>query len=191
MTQEIYIVLFVMAILAIFFIVVFTFQYLEKNEREQIKKISQTLGLSFSGKLPSLEVIKEYPNFKIFKHGNGVQNLIYGQFEGVDIKLFEYSYETSYVLSVTSHTSNTSRQTVMVLKSNDWSLPCFRLSLSDFHFFGNNESIQFDSHPNFSSQYFLIAIFCMQYQEQCLSWDLVEENIFQQFHLRLQSFHLS
>ena len=136
----------------------------ESKRSEALRSIALTLGMSFEDGR-NIDATQRFGPFHLFSQGSGnkVRNCLSGTIDGVDVTTFGYEYTVAG-----GESSHTYRQTVVVFRSNKLSLPEFELRPSSivesFKIVGaikalvgkdEDESIKFDTDPDFSKSYFL------------------------------------
>ncbi len=129
----------------------------ESKRSEALQSAALSLGLSFEDGRDINATIRFGP-FHLFSQGSDkkVRNCLSGTIDGVDVTTFGYEY----TVDVGEASSFTYRQTVVLFRSKELSLPEFELRprMTGDRFkdlLGSDEDINFKSHPNFSKSYFL------------------------------------
>ena len=126
-----------------------------KKRREDMGALAEKISFSYSEK--DIEGIPEnFSAFQLFNKGHGreAENVLEGEFDGINLKIFDYHYTVS-----SGRSSHTYYHTVFCAYIYDFSMPKFELrpegifdKVGDFLGF---KDIDFDSHPDFSNRYFL------------------------------------
>ncbi len=140
----------------------------ESKRSEALRSVAVSLGMSFEDGR-DIDATKRFGPFQLFSIGGGkkVRNCLSGTIDGVDVTTFGYEYTTG------GESSSTMRQTVVLFRSNELSLPGFelrpRISIPNSPILkatrkivrtitasiGRDEEIDFDTHPDFSESYVL------------------------------------
>ena len=136
----------------------------ESKRSEAIRSVAFSLGMSLED-WRDVDAMQRFGPFHLFSQGSEkkVRNCLSGSIDGVDVTTFGYEYTVAG-----GESSYTYRQTVVVFRSNKLSLPEFELRPSSivesFKIVGaikalvgkdEDESIKFDTDPDFSKSYFL------------------------------------
>ena len=141
----------------------------ESKRSEALRSVAVSLGMSFEDGR-DIDATKRFGSFQLFSIGDGkkVRNCLSGTIDGVDVTTFGYEYTVAG-----AQDSYTDRQTVVLFRSNELSLPEFelrpRISIPNSPtlkatrkivrtitaFIGRDEEIDFDTHPDFSESYVL------------------------------------
>ncbi len=130
-------------------------QRLEKQRSEQIEAMAEQLGLPYHAKADA-GLLGQLANFKLFSTGRRrtITNMLYGEADGVSLALFDYQYTIGG-----GKNSQTLRQSVVYIRSQELDLPQFALGPENFlHRLGQMmgmQDIDFDSHPVFSKTFLL------------------------------------
>lgn len=127
----------------------------ERERTEQLRSAGPLLGLQFSETAP-LNWIPNLERFALFNqgHSKSLNNVLYGELDGVKSALFDYKYSVGHG----KHRSNFA-QSVVYFEPRNLSLPFFSLRPEHtFHkiaaAFGYQD-IDFGNRPTFSSKYLL------------------------------------
>ena len=134
----------------------------ESKRAEALQLTALSLGMSpVHGH--NIDATRRFGRFQLFSQGSKkkVRNCLSGTIGGVDVTTFGYEYTVAGAES-----SSTSRQTVVVFRSNELSLPEFELRPKSIvetfkivkifkAFAGRDEDIKFDTRPDFSKSYYL------------------------------------
>jgi len=120
----------------------------------QMQAVTNQMRWTFTQQIPFTSI----PNascFHLFTQGNWVRvlNVMSGQVEGAQVIVFDITFDSKYV-----HRTKPREQTVALFLSNQLSLPAFMLCPFNWkHKLGSvfSNSVNFPSHPAFSSQYLL------------------------------------
>ena len=126
----------------------------ESKRSEALRSVAVSLGMSFEDGR-DIDATKRFGSFQLFSIGDGkkVRNCLSGTIDGVDVTTFGYEYTVGG-----GESSSTLRQTVVLFRSNELSLPEFELrprkTIAE-RFVGKGEGIKFDANPEFSESYFL------------------------------------
>ncbi len=134
----------------------------ESKRSEALRSVALSLGMSFEDGR-NIDATQRFGPFHLFSQGSKkkVRNCLSGTIGGVDVTTFGYEYTVAGAES-----SSTSRQTVVVFRSNELSLPEFELRPKSIvetfkivkifkAFAGRDEDIKFDTRPDFSKSYYL------------------------------------
>ena len=141
----------------------------ESKRSEALRSVAVSLGMSFEDGL-DIDATKQFGPFQLFSIGDGkkVRNCLSGTLDGVDVTTFGYEYTVAGYQDSTTY-----RQTVVLFRSNELSLPEFqlrpRISVPNSPVLkatrrivrtitasiGRDEEIDFDTHPDFSESYVL------------------------------------
>ncbi len=128
----------------------------EWRRSEALRSVALSLGMSFENGR-DINATKRFGSFHLFSQGSGekVRNCLSGTIDGVNVTTFGYKYTVAR-----GESSSTYRQTVVLFRSKELSLPEFelrpRMTVDRFKdLLGSDEDINFKSHPNFSKFYFL------------------------------------
>ena len=141
----------------------------ESKRSEALRSVAVSLGMSFEDGR-DIDATKRFGPFQLFSIGDGkkVRNCLSGTIDGVDVTTFGYEYTVAG-----AQDSYTDRQTVVLFRSNELSLPGFelrpRISIPNSPVLkatrkivrtmtasiGRDEEIGFDTHPDFSESYVL------------------------------------
>ncbi|MEA5464941.1 hypothetical protein [Leptothoe sp. PORK10 BA2] len=128
---------------------------LDRKRTEAIKQLAYTLGFDYR-EHPQAHLPHTIWQFDLFNKGRRrrLKNLIQGIQNDARVSIGEYRYTTG-----SKKSKNTHSQTVVFIESDQLNLPSFLLTSENaFHKIGNlfgYKDIDFDSHPEFSSQYLL------------------------------------
>ena len=129
-----------------------------KSKRpEELRKVAHHLGLNYREK-DDLGLLRLLLDFKLFKQGGAkkIKNILWEYNPSNDVKtwMFDYQYSVS-----TGNSHQTFKQSVFFIYSKNLGLPEFYLKPE--HFFHKiaswlgKDDIDFDSHQEFSDQYYL------------------------------------
>jgi hypothetical protein len=148
-------ILAVVAVLALIVGIAIVSSRLERRRTEELAALCQSFGMVFEpeGDLEALRALGDLP---LFGHGRSklASNVMSGQVQDRDLRLFEYRYTTG-----SGKSSHTWCQTVALFPHAAGGLPDFVLAPeSFFHKIGQifgYQDIDFDSSPDFSSHYLL------------------------------------
>ena len=134
----------------------------ESKRSEALRSVALSLGMSFEDGR-NIDATQRFGPFQLFSQGDKkeVRNCLSGTIDGVDVTTFGYEYTLAG-----AETSSTVRQTVVVFRSNELSLPEFELRprsiVETFKIVkmfkalvGRDEDIKFDTRPDFSESYYL------------------------------------
>ncbi len=134
----------------------------ESKRSEALRSVALSLGMSFEDGR-NIDATQRFGPFHLFSQGSEkkVRNCLSGTIDGVDLTTFGYEYTLAG-----AETSSTVRQTVIVFRSNELSLPEFELRprsiVETFKIVkvfkalvGRDEDIKFDIRPDFSKSYYL------------------------------------
>ncbi len=127
----------------------------ERERTEQLKGVGGLLGLQFSETAP-LNWIPNLERFALFSqgHSKSLNNVLYGELDGVKTALFDYQYSVGHG----KHRSNFN-QSVAYFEPRQLSLPFFSLrpenTLHKIIAAFGYQDIDFGKRPTFSSQYLL------------------------------------
>ncbi len=128
----------------------------EWRRSEALRSVALSLGMSFENGR-DINATKRFGSFHLFSQGSGekVRNCLSGTIDGVNVTTFGYKYTVAR-----GESSSTYRQTVVLFRSNELSLPKFELRpktivniLTDLVW--GEEDIDFDSRPDFSKSYYI------------------------------------
>lgn len=128
---------------------------LDRKRTEAIKQLAATMGFDYR-EHPQTYLPDTIWQFDLFNKGRNrrLKHLIQGTQEEATISVSDYQYTTGTQKNRTTH-----NQTVVFIESDRLNLPNFLLIPENiFHKVGNvfgYKDIDFDSHPEFSSQYLL------------------------------------
>ena len=128
---------------------------LERKRTEAIKQLAATMGFDYR-EHPQTYLPDTIWQFDLFNKGRNrrLKHLIQGTQEEAIVSVSDYQYTTGTQKNRTTH-----NQTVVFIESDRLNLPNFLLIPENiFHKVGNvfgYKDIDFDSHPEFSSQYLL------------------------------------
>ena len=128
---------------------------LERKRTEAIKQLAATMGFDYR-EHPQTYLPDTIWQFDLFNKGRNrrLKHLIQGTQEEAIVSVSDYQYTTGTQKNRTTH-----NQTVVFIESDRLNLPNFLLVPENiFHKVGNvfgYKDIDFDSHPEFSSQYLL------------------------------------
>lgn len=128
---------------------------LERKRTEAIKQLAATMGFDYR-EHPQTYLPNTIWQFDLFNKGRNrrLKHLIQGTQEEAIVSVSDYQYTTGTQKNRTTH-----NQTVVFIESDRLNLPNFLLVPENiFHKVGNvfgYKDIDFDSHPEFSSQYLL------------------------------------
>lgn len=149
-------------VVALFLIFLAVRRLYESKRSKALRSVALSLGMSFEDGR-NIDATQHFGSFHLFSKGSEkkVRNCLSGTMDGVDVTTFGYEYtlagaETSAIL----------RQTVVVFRSNELSLPEFELRprsiVETFKMVkvfkalvGRDEDIKFDTRPEFSKSYYL------------------------------------
>ncbi len=137
----------------------------ETKRSESVRSVALSLGMSFEDGR-DIDAARRFGPFHLFSEGSDkkVRNCLSGSIDGVDVTTFGYEYTVAG-----GEGSSTNRQTVAVFRLNELSLPEFELRprsivVDPFKIVSaikalvgkdEDESIKFDTDPDFSKSYFL------------------------------------
>ena len=138
-------------------------RWYESKRSEALRSVALSLGMSCEDGR-NIDATQRFGSFQLFSQGSDkkVRNCMSGTIDGIDVTTFGYEYTV-----VGDDVSATLRQTVVVFRSNELSLPNFELrprersdkvlfgERFDKLVFGERKDIDFHSHPDFSESYFL------------------------------------
>lgn len=137
-------------------ILVFYLNYLwEKKRTEAMKQVADEMGFDFVGS-PDSSMFAEVGGLYLFEQGHSKRfgNLMSGEANGMELRLFDYWYTTGSGKSKSTHV-----QTVVCFLLYNAGLPPFSMRPQNFfHTIGTwfgYQDINFESHPQFSSYYLL------------------------------------
>ncbi|MEO0433045.1 MAG: hypothetical protein AAF151_15270 [Cyanobacteria bacterium J06656_5] len=128
---------------------------LDRKRTEAIKQLAATMGFDYR-EHPQTYLPNTIWQFDLFNKGRNrrLKHLIQGTQEEAIVSVSDYQYTTGTQKNRTTH-----NQTVVFIESDRLNLPNFLLIPENiFHKVGNvfgYKDIDFDSHPEFSSQYLL------------------------------------
>ena len=128
---------------------------LDRKRTEAIKQLAATMGFDYR-EHPQTYLPNTIWQFDLFNKGRNrrLKHLIQGTQEEAIVSVSDYQYTTGTQKNRTTH-----NQTVVFIESDRFNLPNFLLIPENiFHKVGNvfgYKDIDFDSHPEFSSQYLL------------------------------------
>ena len=128
---------------------------LERKRTEAIKQLAATMGFDYR-EHPQTYLPDTIWQFDLFNKGRNrrLKHLIQGTQEEAIVSVSDYQYTTGTQKNRTTH-----NQTVVFIESDRLNLPNFLLIPENiFHKVGNvfgYKDIDFESHPEFSSQYLL------------------------------------
>lgn len=128
---------------------------LDRKRTEAIKQLAATMGFDYR-EHPQTYLPNTIWQFDLFNKGRNrrLKHLIQGTQEEAIVSVSDYQYTTGTQKNRTTH-----NQTVVFIESDRLNLPNFLLVPENiFHKVGNvfgYKDIDFDSHPEFSSQYLL------------------------------------
>lgn len=128
---------------------------LDRKRTEAIKQLAATMGFDYR-EHPQTYLPDTIWQFDLFNKGRNrrLKHLIQGTQEEAIVSVSDYQYTTGTQKNRTTH-----NQTVVFIESDRLNLPNFLLIPENiFHKVGNvfgYKDIDFDSHPEFSSQYLL------------------------------------
>ena len=128
---------------------------LDRKRTEAIKQLAATMGFDYR-EHPQTYLPDTIWQFDLFNKGRNrrLKHLIQGTQEEAIVSVSDYQYTTGTQKNRTTH-----NQTVVFIESDRFNLPNFLLIPENiFHKVGNvfgYKDIDFDSHPEFSSQYLL------------------------------------
>lgn len=122
----------------------------------EMEETAKAMGMQYLKK-DEINLFEDLRYFNLFKNGRSkrLKHIIYKQHQA-DLKtyIFDYKYSTG-----SGDSSKTHKQTVFYIESKALNLPEFYMKPENFFhrigkFFGK-EDINFESHPEFSAQYYL------------------------------------
>lgn len=142
---------------AVFVAVAIGRQWYEKKRTEQLAKVAEELGLSFSAKNAPLP--PPATSFELFSRGRKTKssNAIYGEANGVELVVFDYQFTVG-----SGKNARTYRQTAIFISSPDLALPRFlvrpRKSFFGLSLFGSknvfaHKDIRFIDPSEYSKQF--------------------------------------
>ncbi len=136
-------------------VVIFVAIRMEKKRTEALGVTAGQLGLQFQPET-SKELAAKHDHLPLFSKGHGqrAKNHLFGEFQGLQLSLFDYRYTTGGGKS-----SQTWNQTILSVESGHINLPDFTCSPENIFakigsVFGYQD-IDFDSHPEFSRRFLL------------------------------------
>jgi hypothetical protein len=151
--------LFPIGIFAGFGVLVIVFLYLnhlwEKKRTAAMKEFAEEMGFDFVG-LPDSGMLGEVGGLFLFEQGHSKRfgNLMRGEANGLELRLFDYWYTTGSGKHKSTHV-----QTVLCFLLPEGRLPAFSMRPQNFfHKIGTwfgYQDINFESHPKFSDYYLL------------------------------------
>jgi len=150
--EMIYLLLPIGVIMVVVFLVS---SHVKKKRAEAMERVAGELEFSYIKEGDST-MVSSLGRFGLFSRGRRrrADNLLHGQFEGMDVSIFDYRYTTGH-----GKHSRTHRQTVMVFQSGSLNLPEFFLRPENlFHKIGGAfgyQDIDFDGYEKFSKNYLL------------------------------------
>ena len=132
----------------------------DRKRTKELKKVVESHGLSFKGKEGTEVLEKVMEQTVSFSHDSrslSASNLMQGEVGGVSVTLADYSFYTG-----TGKSSKFHERTFLMIESKNMNLPPFSLKpagwVSDrVQKLVGFKDVDFDSHPQFSKQYFLCA----------------------------------
>src|SRR5262245_9990233 len=137
-------------------IVVWYLHYLwEKRRTEAMRHFAEEMGFDFSAE-PDPSFIAEVARLHLFDRGHSKRfgNLMRGEANGLEVRLFDYWYRTGSGKSKSTHV-----QTVLCFLLPGEPLPSFSMRPQNFfHVIGTwfgYQDINFEEHPKFSGKYLL------------------------------------
>ena len=126
----------------------------ESKRSEALRSVALSLGMLFEDGR-DIDATKRFGAFQLFSRGSKekVRNCLSGTIDGVDVTTFGYEYTVAGVGATSTY-----RQTVVLFRSNELSLPKFELQSRTIVmslFESLDDHINFDAHPYFSMSYYL------------------------------------
>jgi hypothetical protein len=148
-------ILVVVGVLALIAGIFVVSRRLERQRTEALAAACQGMGLTFEPE-GDLDALRTQGDLPLYNHGHSkkVRNVMSGQAQDRDLRLFDYQYTTG-----SGKNSHTWRQTVALFPRAGERLPDFLLAPENvFHKIGQvfgYQDIDFDTSPEFSSHYLL------------------------------------
>ena len=145
----------VVLFIGVLLVVLLVSSHVKKKRAEAMERVAGELEFSYIKEGDS-QMVSSLGRFYLFSKGRRkrVDNLLHGQFEGMDVSIFDYRY----TIGGGKH-SHTHRQTVMIFQSGSLKLPEFFLRPENlFHKIGGAlgyQDIDFDGYEKFSKNYLL------------------------------------
>ena len=128
---------------------------LERDRTEALQALAATMGLTFQPRIDD-DLARSFGDLPLFGRGHSRKgtNLLSGQRDGTELRLFDYRYTTGG-----GKNSHTYQQTVALFPGAGRGLPDLLLAPENiFHKIGQvfgYQDIDFESAPDFSSHYLL------------------------------------
>jgi hypothetical protein len=150
------VIIWVSAIAALLFLVLFLVAFARRMERERteaLRRLAETAGLEFQP-TPEVSVVRALGDVQLFDRGHSkrVRNLMTGRLDGQHLAVFDYRYTTG-----SGKHQHTHSQTVVLLPRAKMSLPDMQLAPENAlvriaEVFGYQD-IDLESSPEFSRRY--------------------------------------
>lgn len=124
---------------------------LQRKRTGNLRALAESMGFSFEPR-GDAAFLKSLQHFHLFSQGHSrkIRNLVQGQVEGIDVAVFDYTYNPFGKKRVR-------HQTVVLLESGDLQLPAFSLRPEGvLHRLGRlvgYQDIDLEAYPTFSKQY--------------------------------------